>query len=122
MAGDAPEINVAETKQNWGFIALAAAAAFVVYKFFSAASAVGGAITSAGQAIGSGLFDFFNPSAGGVQTIYNVQFSNGQKHAIAANTIEADGTFTVPPYVVAYAGQTLKIVTDQNGFHFALPP
>lgn len=109
-------------KQNWGTLALAAAAVYVVYKIFSGIGTVAGAVTNVGQAIGSGLFDFFNPDPGGVQTLFNVTFPDGSRHAIASNIIGSGGGFTVPAYITAYAGRELQIVTDKNGNHAAFPP
>lgn len=47
-----------------------------------------------GEAISSGLFDFFHPNAAGELLYYTVQFPDGKTHAVPSQSVNAAGQFT----------------------------
>jgi len=108
----------------WGAVILGGG--FLLYKLITpllnAGKATVQALNTAGDAIGSGLYDLFNPPVDMAVTFYAVTFPNGKKHAIDARIVFQDGTFTAPGNVgMPYIGQTMQLVTSKSdGTHYAL--
>jgi hypothetical protein len=51
------------------------------------------ALTSVGEAIGSGLYDFFHPDPTGEMLFYTVRFPDGQWHTVPSKTVGSNGRF-----------------------------
>lgn len=86
------------------------------------AAAVGSALTTTGNALGSGLYALFGPSDAqilGNMVYLTVTFPDG-RHAVPANTVNSDGTFTWTGYPSGTANPvTYQLVKDTNGNWFA---
>jgi glutamine cyclotransferase len=100
-----------ETEQLILYGALALGAYFLFRKFSSLATGASASLTSAGNSVGSAVYNFLNPSPAPItaaapqnippgsvttpgQVFYTVVFSDGSKHAVDAASVAADGTFT----------------------------
>jgi len=68
----------------------------------------GSVLKSSGEAIGSGLFDFFHPDAAGETLYYNVMFPNGQRHAVPSRAVDSNGIFRNSNLSPNYAGDGLR--------------
>ena len=108
----------------WGAVALGGV--YLLYKLLtgslsSAAKATGAALTSAGEAVGSGLYDLlhanYNPG-----TYLRVVFEDGSVHAVLSDLVRQDGSFVAPATVGApWAGQTLTMIQNKgDGTFYAL--
>lgn len=103
-------------------LAAIAAGAFVVYKLVNkAGTAVVKTATDAYNAsrgaVADTLYDWFGPTENfGPGTYLTVTFvlPGAPKHAIGADQIAPDGTFT-------YSGQRYKLANNEQGQHFAVP-
>lgn len=65
------------------------------------------ALTDAGSALGSGLFDLFHKDQAGESLFYTVTFQGGAKHAIASRAVDANGFFN-------YAGKRFRLLIDRS--------
>lgn len=121
---------------NWmSTLLIVGAVGFVAYllwqKLSGAAASVGAATTSAGNSVGTSLFNLFNPSAnptqvanaasippGSVtspgQVYYTAVFPDGSSHAIDASTVMSDGSFT-------YNGTAYILAQGSAGANAAYP-
>lgn len=109
--------------------ALVGIGGYIIYRMLTGASA---ALSTVGNAIGSGLYEAFNPNVLGQTQFLTVNFPDGTSHTVAAGLINSSsGTFTVPAndssgtYVTPqvsqqYGGNTYSLVDDANGNHFAI--
>jgi len=104
-------------------LALIGAAGFVAYKLFGF---VGGAakeglkyLNTAGEALGSKLFDLFHPNAVGESLYYTVTFPNGARHAIPSGAVDSAGQFDYvqPPL----AARRYQLLTGKDGLRYAAP-
>lgn len=114
--------------QDYVLLAGLALVGYVLYKVFgavstvasgvgSAVSAVGGALTNTGEAIGSGLYDLVHPNELGSMDYLVVSFPDG-KHAVPADSVNANGLFTWTGYPAgSQSPQVLTLVKDK-----ATPP
>ncbi len=75
--------------------------------------ASGGILAATGSAIGGKLYDWINPNAGGLTTVYVITFPDGSKHAINPNAVSSAGTFM-------YDNKVWKIHQDGNGVKVAV--
>lgn len=97
--------------RDWLILLAAAGAAYYLYKKVALIPAV---LTSTGEAIGSGLYDWFHPDAGAQETDYYVHFSNGNYY-IPSTTVDSAGLFT-------FRGAQFRIMNDSAGNHHAVAP
>jgi hypothetical protein len=97
--------------RDWLLLLAVAGGAWWLYKKASLIPAV---LTSTGEAIGGGLYDWFHPADGAQETDYYVQFSNGAFY-IPSNTVDTNGLFT-------FRGAQFRIVNDAQGMHHAVAP
>jgi len=114
----AAKIDLLEAVMKTRDILLLAGLAGAVYWLASRGIAqVSKALTSTGEAIGSGLFDFFHPHQAGELLYYSVTFPNGDRHAIASGNVDSNGLFrfALPPMVE----QTWQMIVDANGNKYA---
>lgn len=101
---------------------LIAGGLYLAFKILNPIQQAGAALVSAGEAIGSGLYDYFHPDELGATMFYVVTFPDNSNHAVDARLIDSDGLFTVPPNIPAFVGQTFQLVTSKkDGKRFALP-
>lgn len=125
------------TSQTQDYVLLAALAlgAYVLYKVFSAASAVAGAASAGAKAVGqavssaytntvdavsSGLYAAFGPADVGTSVYFLVNFPNGARHAVPSNTVDGSGNFTWTGYPPGSQQPIqLTLVKDQTGAWFA---
>lgn len=109
-----------EDLKNLGILAALAGGAVLAYRFYSDAK---GALTTAGEAIGSGLFDFFHPDQLGETTFYIVTFPDGVKHSVPSRSVDANGLFTNKNLAPNYAGdgKRYRILVATNGTRTAFP-
>lgn len=107
-----------EDLKNLGILGAVLGVAFIVARTFSK---VTGSLTTFGEAIGSGLYDYFHPDPVGNVVYYVVRFPNGDKHSVPANTVASDGTFTNKGDGIVYKGdgKRYRLVTDKSGNHAA---
>ncbi len=113
---------------DWVMLGALAGVAYIVYEILNSTNA---ALSSVGNAIGSGLYEAFNPNAAGQLEFYTATFPDGSSHAIAAGLIQmSTGTFTIPsndssgvyvtPAVSAqYGGNTYQLVQSTSGSGYA---
>jgi hypothetical protein len=98
--------------ENLITLGVAGAAIYLLYKSFGIGKSAVNALNDTGSAIGSGLYDIFNPSQDINSTFWIVTFPNGANHAINAMNVRSDGTFTYDD------GRNYQIVTA-NGKKYA---
>lgn len=91
--------------KDWLLLALVAGGAFYLYRTFAGVSRV---FTTAGEAIGSGLFDLFHPDQVGEMLFYKAKFPDGKFHAIPSRAVNADGIFLNRNLAPNYAGDGRK--------------
>lgn len=83
---------------------------------------LGGLPQTAGEAIGSGLYDFFHPSEGGASVTYVFTFPDGSKGAVNNTDVDGAGNFTYTGSNPAWKGRNLQLLTAQDGSHTAVTP
>jgi hypothetical protein len=113
-----------ENTEDLLLLALFGAAAYVIYQVVSG---TGAALASVGNAIGSGLYEAFNPNVLGQTAFLTVAFPDGTSHTVASGLIQgSSGSFTVPindssgVYVTPavsqqYGGNTYTLVQSPGG-------
>lgn len=119
------------TTQTQDFVLLGAIAllGYVIYNAIAGVKAVGSgvvaagkALTSVGDALGSGLYTLFGPSDAqilGETTFLTVAFPDGG-HAVPASSINPDGTFTWTGYPAGTQQPiTYQLVKDANNRWYA---
>lgn len=79
--------------ENLITLGVAGAAIYLLYKSFGIGKQAAQVLNDTGSAIGSGLYDIFNPSQDINSTFYVVTFPDGNSHAINALNVRSDGTF-----------------------------
>lgn len=94
------------------------AGAFVVSKLLNLGKSAADVLTSAGEATGGALYEFFHPDQGSQieQRSYTVKFPDGQFHSVPYAAVDASGIFTnsnLSPYY-AGDGRRYQIMTDKN--------
>lgn len=99
--------------KDWLLLGAVAGAGLWVYGKLGGVSK---ALTTAGEAIGSGLYDLFNPDPLGEVTYYIVRFPDGAKHAVPSRSVSADGFFTNTGDGYKYKGdgKRYKLLTDRT--------
>ena len=105
-------------------VAIVGALAAGVYLLTRATSKVADALTDAGSAIGSGLYDFFHPDQLGETTFYVVTFPDGQRHSVPASKVDSSGVFLNQNLAPTYAGDGKRyriVVSKANGTRSAFP-
>lgn len=107
--------------ERYGGLVLLAIAGYVVYKAVSTGRNVIAAAQTAYDAsrgaVADTLYDWLGPTESfGPSTFLTVTFvePGGPRHAIGANLIASDGTFT-------YDGTRYKLANNAQGQHFAVP-
>lgn len=83
-----------EDIKNLGIVA---ALGFGAYALYTTLNAARKGLTTVGDAIGSGLYDFFHPNEMGETKFFLVTFPDGQRHSIPASYIDASGIFVNKP-------------------------
>lgn len=94
---------------------------YVAFQLLDAGKKAKDALNSAGEAIGSGLYDFFHPDTVGETVYYTVTFpprpiGDGQRHAVPSRSVNANGVFTLPQF---FGAQRWQIVVGKDGFKYA---
>lgn len=124
--------------QDYVLLAALAVAGYLVYQLVKgikatgaaiggAAGAIGGAVSTAysttTDALGSGLYKIFGPDdakALGSMTYFMVNFPDGLRHAVPANTVNASGLFTWTGYPPgSQPSIILTLVKDNSGAWYA---
>lgn len=73
------------------------------------------ALTSVGEAIGSGLYEFIHPNAVGETRFLLVTFPDGQRHSVPSSTVGSNARFKFTD------GNTYDlIVRKSDGFKYAI--
>jgi hypothetical protein len=72
------------------------------------------ALTTVGEAIGSGLYEFFNPKSEGETRFYLVTFPDGQRHGIPSSTVGSNGRFKFTD------GKIYQMLVDQTKGKYAV--
>lgn len=91
--------------KDWLLLALFAGGAYYLYR---TATGVSRALTSAGEAIGSGLFDLFHPDQVGETLFYKAKFPDGKFHSVPSRAVNADGIFLNKNLAPNYPGDGRK--------------
>lgn len=86
---------------TWGAIGVGL---YLALKVVGIIEATGSVLKTSGEAIGSGLFDFFHRDQVGEMLFYTVMFPNGQKHAVPSRAVSRDGLFRNSNLSSTYAG------------------
>lgn len=120
--------------QDMVLLAVLAVGAYVLYKVFGAVSAVGSGIsavagaakegyTATVDAVSSGLYAVFGPNdakALGSMDFLLVNFPDGSRHAVPADSVTGTGLFTWTGYPAgSQPGITLQLVKDKSGSWYA---
>lgn len=95
-----------------------------LYLLTRAGSKAAEALTSAGEAIGSGLYDFFHPNQVGETTFYVVTFPDGSRHSVPASAVDSSGVFLNKNLSPTYAGDGKRyriVVSKIDGTRSAFP-
>lgn len=120
--------NDTETLLIWGGVAL------VAWYFINKVTPTLPSFTNIGDAIGSGLYDLFNPASLTGNQYAVITFPDGSSHAIDAALINSSGVFTVPSYAVdngvtvsaaveqAYGGQEYQVAQAVSGGAYTCYP
>lgn len=86
---------------TWGAIGVGL---YLALKVVGIIEATGSVLKSSGEAIGSGLFDFFHRDQVGEMTFYTVMFPDGQKHTVPSRAVDSNGFFVNRNLSPNYAG------------------
>lgn len=88
-------------------------AGFYLYRQFGALKDT---LRTAGEAIGSGLFDLFHPDQVGEMLFYKVRFPDGQFHSVPSRAVRPDGTFLNRNLAPNYAGdgKVYRLLIDKR--------
>ena len=116
-------VNVAKLK-DWLVIGAVGAGAYLAYRTIGAVGKVPAALKSAGEAVGSGLYYWFNPDTFGETTMHIVRFPDGQKHSVPSRAVDSTGTFTNRQLSPNYAGDGKRytlVVEKSTGAYVAVP-
>lgn len=99
--------------KDWLLLALFGAGAYFLYRTSTAAQR---ALATAGEAIGSGLFDLFHPDQVGETLFYTVAFPDGQNHAVPSRSVNSAGRFVNRNLSPSYPGdgKTYQLVVDKS--------
>lgn len=89
---------------------------FAGYYLYRRAADVVKVFRTAGEALGSGLFDLFHPDPVGERLYYNVLFPDGQRHSVPSRAVANDATFVNRNLSPNYPGdgRKYKIIVDKT--------
>lgn len=105
-------------RTDWSGIAVIVGIGGLIYLLYQvskgikkAGQAAGAAVTTAGNAVGSAVYDLlhlFSPDPGAPSTYYTVTFPAGQRYAVPSTLVDSGGKF---PWLGAY----YQLMVDQSG-------
>jgi len=107
---------------TWGAIGVGA---YFIFKLVSFGSAAAKVLTTTGEAVGSGLYDFFHRDPLGETTYYLVRFPDGSRHSVASRSVDNSGLFKNTGDGRQYAGdgELYRLVIEKaTKNYFAVRP
>jgi hypothetical protein len=95
---------------------IAALGGVLVYLLYRTTTAAARALASAGEALGSGLFDLFHPDPVGEVLYYSVKFPDGSTHAVPSRSVTSAGRFVNRNLSPNYPGDglTYQLFVDKG--------
>lgn len=85
--------------------------AYFIYEAVQKAVAVREKLQNVGEAIGSGLFDFFHPDPVGETTFYIPTFPDGTRHSVPSRSVNSRGQFILTQF---YGSQVWQLLTSKS--------
>lgn len=82
---------------------------------------LGGVPATVGEALGSGVYQLFNPDLGS-STTYIFTLPDGSKGAVDSSQLDGAGNFVYSGGDTAFKGKHLQLLSKQDGSHYAVSP